>query len=53
MRIAFDCCKQWRLALLNFRKMSCLALYLKEKNAENKKATKTAVNVFRQHLEAR
>jgi antitoxin component HigA of HigAB toxin-antitoxin module len=24
-----------------------------KKNAENKKATKTAVNVFRQHLEAR
>jgi hypothetical protein len=32
-------------------KFSCL---LEEKNAENtKKATKTAVNVFRQHLEAR
>jgi hypothetical protein len=52
MRIAFNFCKQWRLALLNFRKMSCLA-YLKKKTGETKKATKTAVNVIRQHLEAR
>ena len=53
MRIAFNFCKQWRLALLNFRKMSCLALYLKKKTRKIKKATKTAVNIFRQHLEAR
>jgi hypothetical protein len=34
--------------------MSCLA-YLKKKtrNSKIKKVTKTAVNVFRQHLEAR
>jgi hypothetical protein len=50
MRIAFNFCKQWRLVLLNFWKMRKL---LEEKKAENKKATKTAVNVFRQHFEAR
>jgi hypothetical protein len=52
MRIAFNVCKQWWLVLLNFWKTSCLA-YLKKKKAENKKATKIAINIFRQHLEAR
>jgi hypothetical protein len=32
--------------------MSCLA-YLKKKTRKIKKATKTAVDIFRQHLEAR
>ena len=48
MRIAFKICKQWLLALLSFPKT--LSSLLDEKNAEN---TKTAINVFRQYLEAR
>jgi hypothetical protein len=58
MRIAFNFCNQWRLvclwrlALLNFREMSCLA-YLKKKTRKTKKTTKNAVNVSRQYLEAR
>jgi hypothetical protein len=37
-----------RFAELSENELSCL---LEEKNAENKKATKTAINVFRQYLE--
>ena len=40
-----------RFAELSENELSCFIL--EEKNAENKKATKTAGNVFRQHLEAR
>ena len=40
-----------RFAELLENELSCFIL--EEKNAENKKATKTAVNVFRQNLEAR
>ena len=39
MRIAFKICKQWLLALPRARKY--------------KKATRTAINVFRQYLEAK
>jgi hypothetical protein len=50
MRIAFNFCKQWRLALLSELSENELSCLLEEKNAENKKATKTAVNVFRQQV---
>jgi hypothetical protein len=40
-----------RFAELTENELSCFIL--EEKNVENKKATKTAFNVFRQHLEAK